>query len=165
MGDITKIKVDAVVNAANNVCLGGLGVDGAIHKVAGRELFEECVGLRGCDTGDAKITKGYNLPAKHVIHAVGPIFFEYKPEEADKLLAKTYKRSLEVLVENNLHTIAFPSISTGYFKFPIERAIPTVFKTVLDFLEDHKEVSVTFVMWTEENLKLYNDYYDMIAKN
>ena|SRR3989344_4211085 len=162
LGDITKVNVDAVVNAAQNSLLGGFGVDGAIHAAAGEDLLKECVPLKWCDTGDAKITKGYKLPAKHVIHTVGPFVGRDNPDEVDALLASAYRRSLEVLVENNLHTIAFPSISTGYFMFPIDKAVPIVFRTVLEFLHHHTEVFVIFVMWTDEDFNLYNNYFSVV---
>jgi len=164
LGDITKINVDAVVNAANESLLGGLGVDDSIHSAAGPGLLKECEILHGCETGNAKITGGYNLPARNVIHAVGPMYVK-SAKHNKELLASTYRRSLEVARENNLNTIAFPSISTGYFGYPIDEAIPVVFDTVLEYLKKDQDMIVVFVMLTEENFKLYNDHLDKLLLN
>jgi O-acetyl-ADP-ribose deacetylase (regulator of RNase III) len=156
-GDITEIKVDAIVNAANKSLLGGGGVDGAIHRAAGPELLEECKKLGGCETGQAKITKGYNLPVKYVIHTVGPVWQGGENKEEEKL-ASCYRNSLKLAIENNVKSIAFPSISTGAYKFPIEKAAPIAIREVKNFLKENKEIEeVIFVLFSERDFGIYQD--------
>ena len=138
-GDITKLKVDAIVNAANRMLLGGGGVDGAIHRAAGPDLLAECATLGGCETGEAKITRGYHLPARHVIHTVGPVWHGGTQDE-DDLLANCYRNSLCLAVENGIKTIAFPAISTGVYRFPHERACRIAVEAVRKFLAQDKAI-------------------------
>ena len=154
-GDITKLKVDAIVNAANSSLLGGGGVDGAIHRAAGPELVAECRTLGGCRTGEAKITKGYHLPAKHVIHTVGPI---YAGRDQDPiLLADCYRNSLDLAFENDLHSIAFSAISTGVYGYPREEATHIAVKTVREWLATHPDyvIDVIFSCFSAEIAGLY----------
>ncbi|MEM9023543.1 MAG: O-acetyl-ADP-ribose deacetylase [Bacteroidota bacterium] len=160
-GDITELTVDAIVNAANSSLMGGGGVDGAIHKAAGRQLLEECRKLKGCETGEAKITKGYRLPARHVIHAVGPVWYDGSRKE-DELLAGCYRNSLKLAVENGLSSMAFPSISTGAYRFPFERATRIALREVIRFLEQHRELQkVTMVAFSKKDFlrmeRIYNE--------
>lgn len=155
-GDITKLEVDAIVNAANTSLLGGGGVDGAIHRSAGPQLLQECKTLGGCKTGEAKITKGYKLPAKFVIHTVGPVWHGGKNNE-DELLANCYKNSLKLSLKNNIKTIAFPCISTGVYGFPKERAAKIAITQTKNFLKDNKSIeSVTFVCFDDESYGIYS---------
>ncbi|HEY9046671.1 MAG TPA: O-acetyl-ADP-ribose deacetylase [Ohtaekwangia sp.] len=158
-GDITKLDVDAIVNAANSSLLGGGGVDGAIHRAGGPQILEECKAIRnrqgGCKTGDAVITSGGKLKAKHVIHTVGPVWNGgHKNEE--ELLASAYSRSLEVAVENKIHTVAFPNISTGIYGFPKQRAAEIAIAAVEKFLQENTSiVKVIFCCFDAENVMLY----------
>ena len=155
-GDITQIKVDAIVNAANNTLLGGGGVDAAIHWAAGSDLLNECKSLNGCETGEAKITKGYNLPSKYVIHTVGPVWNEGLKNEIEQL-KNCYINSLQVAIDNKIKTIAFPNISTGVYRFPKELAARIAIKTVQKFIESTKKIKkVYFVCFDDENFNLYN---------
>jgi len=156
-GDITSLKVDAIVNAANSALLGGGGVDGAIHRAAGKELLAECRTLNGCETGEAKITNGYNLPAKFVIHTVGPVWHGGRSGEPEKL-ASCYRRSLEVAVENGVKTIAFPNICTGVYGYPKIEAAEIAVKAVLSFLKSNNEFElVIFCVFDDENFMIYRN--------
>ncbi|ORX93529.1 A1pp-domain-containing protein [Basidiobolus meristosporus CBS 931.73] len=153
-GDLTKLQIDAIVNAANESLLGGGGVDGAIHRGAGPELLKECRGLNGCKPGDAKITKGYNLPAKHVVHTVGP------RGEHPSVLESCYSRALELAKQNNLRTIAFPCISTGIFGYPNENAARIALGTTRKWLEKDdnsgKIDRVVFCVFLEVDCEIYD---------
>ena len=154
-GDITKLHVDSIVNAANTTLLGGGGVDGAIHRVAGPKLLAECRTLGGCLTGESKITKGYNLPSKFVIHTVGPVWRGGNFHE-DEFLASCYKTSLQLAVKNKIKSIAFPSISTGAYSFPFGRAAKIAVETVKEFLRNESKIEkVVFVCFGNEAFELY----------
>jgi O-acetyl-ADP-ribose deacetylase (regulator of RNase III) len=158
--DITKLEVDAIVNAANSELMGGGGVDGAIHRAAGPQLLEECLKIRerqdGCPPGEAVITSGGNLKVKFIIHAVGPVWMEGKHDE-EQLLAKAYRSSLELAASNSVKTIAFPNISTGIYNFPKKRAAEIAVREVNDFLSNNETIEkVIFCCYDEENYNLYD---------
>ncbi len=159
-GDITKVEVDAIVNAANTSLLGGGGVDGAIHRAGGSAILEACIKIRnkqgGCDVGEAVITTAGNLPAKFVIHTVGPVWNGGDSNEED-LLASAYNNSLKLAVDNNVQTIAFPNISTGIYRFPKERAAAIAIRTVSDFINNYSFTRIVFVCFDDENYQLYNN--------
>jgi O-acetyl-ADP-ribose deacetylase (regulator of RNase III) len=154
-GDITQLRVDAIVNAANPSLLGGGGVDGAIHQAAGPELLAECRGLGGCRTGEAKITGGHNLPAKWVIHTVGPVWEGGNARE-DEMLARCYQSCLGLTKENGIRTIAFPAISTGVYRFPVDLASQIAMREVVAFLKEDMSVEqVTFVCFNDQAYQSY----------
>jgi O-acetyl-ADP-ribose deacetylase (regulator of RNase III) len=154
-GDITRLDVDAIVNAANTSLLGGGGVDGAIHRAAGPRLLAECRLLGGCETGDAKLTRGHNLPARHVIHTVGPVWSGGGQREDEKL-ASCYRRSLEIAERSGLSSVAFPSISTGVYGFPISRAAEIAIREIRAFLADHElPAVVTLVTFSSGDEEVY----------
>jgi O-acetyl-ADP-ribose deacetylase (regulator of RNase III) len=153
--DITTLKVDAIVNAANASLLGGGGVDGAIHRAAGPELLQECFGLGGCRTGDAKITRGYRLPAKYVIHTVGPIWEDGQSGEPE-LLASCYRRSIELAAAHGVRSLAFPGISTGIYGYPITMAAPVAVSAVRAALEEYKlPQEIIFCCFSSSDLTVY----------
>ena len=154
LGDITKSDCDAIVNAANTSLLGGGGVDGAIHRAAGPELLGECRTLHGCPTGEARITKGYRLPAKYVIHTPGPIWQGGRYGE-EELLASCYRSCLELAAEHGIKRIAFPSISTGIYGFPLEKAAPIAVHTIRIFCKDHPQIEEVRMVCFDQRTKTY----------
>ena len=153
-GDITIQETDAIVNAANNALSPGGGVSGAIHRASGPKLWEECKTLGGCQTGEAKTSKGYNLPAKYVIHTVGPVYSG--SSEDTKLLKSSYKNSLSEASKNNIRSISFPSISTGIFGYPVKEASKIALSTIIDYLKNHSEIElVTMVLHSEGDYQTY----------
>ena len=165
LGDITQQSVDAIVNAANHSLLGGGGVDGAIHRVAGPQLLEECRQLNGCATGEAKITHGYNLPAKWVIHTVGPVWQGGERNE-DELLAQCYRNSLQLARQYQIQTIAFPAISTGIYGFPVERATPIALTEVAQFVQVHPSIEVVqFVCFSQSAYDCYFSTLETLKAN
>jgi len=160
MGDITRMEADAVVNAANSTLLGGGGVDGMIHWAAGSGLLEECRAIGWCPTGEARITGGYSLPARHVIHAVGPVY-SIDREKAPALLASCYRESLALAVAHGLRSVAFPSISTGAYGYPVREACRVALDTTIDFLSrDGTLEQVIFVLYSCRDYETYMAYYE-----
>ena len=158
-GDITRLAVDAIVNAANKTLLGGGGVDGAIHRAAGPELLKECKTLNGCKTGEAKITKAYNLPAQYVIHTVGPI---YSGKATDKVLLEScYINSLNLAKEHNVHTIAFPAISTGVYAYPLEEALPIALNAIKQWCADNKDYEIKVILSCFDE-RVYGEYEKLL---
>lgn len=157
-GDITQLNVDAIVNAANGSLLGGGGVDGAIHRAAGPNLLKECRALGGCPTGEARITSGYNLPVKHVIHTVGPIYSGARDD--DPALAACYRNSIRLAVENDCKTIAFPAISTGVYQFPFDRAARIAIAVTMTELERAPSIErVTFVLFSDDDFQRFSKIF------
>lgn len=155
-GDITKQDTEAIVNAANTTLLGGGGVDGAIHRTGGPRILEACRKIGGCPTGEARITTGGNLPARYVIHTVGPVYQDGRHGEPE-LLARAYRSSLELAMAHRIRTLAFPSISTGAYAYPMEAAAAVALSTVVDFLRSHPEIQcVRFVLFGKEALRIYS---------
>jgi len=161
-GDITRQEVDAIVNAANSSLLGGGGVDGAIHRAAGPELLDECRTLGGCETGSAKITRGYKLKARQVIHAVGPVYHDGKQGEPG-LLASAYRTCLELASKNKCASIAFPAISTGVYGYPMQDAARIAFRVIIDYIKQHTEIKlVRYVLYDARALKTHKQVLEQI---
>jgi len=162
-GDITEQDTEAIVNAANRTLLGGGGVDGAIHRAGGPEILEECKKLGGCETGDAKITTGGRLKAKYVIHAVGPVYRDGRSGESE-LLASAYRRSLEVAVEHGIKSIAFPSISTGAYRYPVVEAADIALRTVIGFLKENPQIELArFVLFDDQTYAAYQSALEALV--
>lgn len=161
-GDITKMNTDAIVNAANTSLLGGSGVDGTIHRAAGKELLADCRGLNGCKVGEAKLTKGYNLKARYIIHTVGPVYNGGHKKEAE-LLYRCYYNSLALAQEHGIKTIAFPCISTGIYQYPFKEACKVALTAAMDFNKrDHGIAEVTFVCFSDLDYESFLEIYDNI---
>ncbi|MBL0712733.1 MAG: O-acetyl-ADP-ribose deacetylase [Desulfosarcina sp.] len=162
-GDITRLDVDAIVNAANNSLLGGGGVDGAIHRAAGPELLAECRPLGGCPTGEARLTRGYRLPARFVIHTVGPVYHG-RPADRQRL-SRCYRSSLLLAAQNSARSVAFPAVSCGVYGYPIEDACRIAVDTTLAFLaEDDRVQQVIFILFSDRNRQVYEDYIETLAR-
>jgi O-acetyl-ADP-ribose deacetylase (regulator of RNase III) len=161
-GDITTLRVDAIVNAANTSLLGGGGVDGAIHRAAGPGLINECRKIGGCPTGEARITGAYNLPAKHVIHTVGPIY--HGKDEDPKLLSSCYLNSLKLAVKHNIASIAFPAISCGIYGYPVKEACKIAIDTTCDFLKQNSSLEkIVFILFSVDNYNVYAEYLKRLS--
>jgi len=164
--DITKLKVDAIVNAANTGLLGGGGVDGAIHRAAGSALLKECKSIGGCATGDAKITSAYQLDARYIIHAVGPVFNNHSPKQAMFLLQSAYETSLKLALQNNVKSIAFPNISTGVYSYPKQDAAIIAINTVKQFLLKKPTIDkILFCCFDKDNYSIYKSLLEKDAQN